>query len=196
MLNKLDLMAQRARPWIPFTALNTVWRMLDKRSQTILDIGCGKGQPMRFINRRKQFYAVGADIFAPYLRECKRQGIHDEYILCDIRHLPFKNKSFDIVLCMEVLEHLDKGDGERLTETMEEIARKQVILSTPVGKYRQEVYNNNPHQRHRYIWTPVQMKDKGYRVKTLGLRKLGAEGGWGSRLPKVLQLVGNVLWFV
>jgi hypothetical protein len=39
-------------PWIPFTSLNAVWRHIDPGSETILDVGCGKGEPFRFINRR------------------------------------------------------------------------------------------------------------------------------------------------
>jgi hypothetical protein len=33
---------QKVRPYIPFTSLNTVWRHLDAKGKTLLDVGCGK----------------------------------------------------------------------------------------------------------------------------------------------------------
>ena len=193
-LDRLDILAQKARPWIPFTALNTVWRMLDKEARTVLDIGCGKGEPMRFINRRKQFYAVGADIFKPYLKEYKRQGIHNEYVLCDVRHLPFADRSYDIVLCMEVLEHLEREEGKKLLSDMERIARKQVILSTPAGNYKQETYDENPHQEHKYLWIPREMRERGYELIGIGLRNLGGKSGIQSPLPRLLWPIMNFIW--
>ena len=62
---RLDRLALRFRPYVPFSALNTVWRKLDKSSKTILDVGCGKGEPMAFINRHGKFKVVGIDIFKP-----------------------------------------------------------------------------------------------------------------------------------
>ena len=47
-----EILVRKLRPYIPFSALNTVWRKLDKSSRTILDVGCGKGEPMAFINRQ------------------------------------------------------------------------------------------------------------------------------------------------
>jgi hypothetical protein len=38
-----EAVSQSVRPWLPFTALNTVWRHLDRRARTALDVGCGKG---------------------------------------------------------------------------------------------------------------------------------------------------------
>lgn len=102
------------RPIMPFTALNTVWRFLDKGAQSILDIGCGEGEPMKFINRRKWFYTVGLDVFKPYLLKAKREETHDDYVLCDVTYTPVKEKAFDVVIAIEVLEHLTREDGVKL----------------------------------------------------------------------------------
>ena len=188
------MLAQKARPWVPFTALNTVWRMLDKESRSILDVGCGKGEPMRFINRNKLFHTVGVDIFEQYMEACKEQQIHDEYLLCNICNLPFADKSFDIVLCMEVLEHLEKDEGVKLLRHMDRIARKQVILTTPVGKHKQESFEDNPHQEHKYIWSSDEMQALGYKVIGVGLRDLGGKAGIQSPLPRLLRVFVNIIW--
>lgn len=182
----------RARRFIPFTAVNTVWRHLDREARSVLDVGCGKSSPVHSFPGLS--YTVGVDIFEPYLRQATKAGTHHDYVRCDVRKLPFRRKSFDVVLCLEVLEHLDKEDGHRLLQEMEEIARRQVIITTPLGKYDQASYDGNPAQQHRYLLSPPEMKEMGYRVVTLGLRNLGGDSGLASRLPGSLRLVSDGAW--
>lgn len=155
----MENLVKKLRPYMPLTALNTLWRLLDKDAQSILDVGCGRGEPMKFINRSKKFYMVSLDIFKPYLIEAKRNGTHSDYILCDVRMMPVREKTFDVVLCVEVLEHLRREDGVKLIKSMEKVARKQVILTTPVNKYVQHAYDDNPWQEHKYVW---HQQEKGF----------------------------------
>jgi SAM-dependent methyltransferase len=191
MFNNLK---EKARPYIPFTALNTVWRHLDAKTKTLLDVGCGKGEPMRFINRKGKYFALGFDAFEPYLRADLQAQIHSAYVQGDVRLLPFADRSFESVICLEVLEHLEKEDGEKLLRELERVASKRVILSTPVGKYKQGVFDGNPHQEHKYIWNPVQMKVKGYKVKGIGWHNLGGEAGVESSRSMPVQVLVNILW--
>lgn len=192
--DRLARLSQKVRPWVPFTALNTVGRSLGKSTRSILDVGCGDGEPMKFINRRRRFYAVGADIFEPYLQDCRRQENHGDLVRCDVRHLPFQAKSFDVVLCMELLEHLDEAAGRNLIGRLEEIARRRVIISTPAGKHEQHEYDDNPHQEHKHIWHPAEMKRLGYEVRGHGLRNLGGMSGRQSPLPRLLRPLVDVAW--
>lgn len=41
-------------------------------------MGCGKGEPTKFINKNKRVFTVGLDIFKPCLEESKKHGIHDD----------------------------------------------------------------------------------------------------------------------
>ena len=203
----LDKLAWKARPYVPFSTLNTLWRIMDKESKTVLDAGCGKGEPMAFINRHGKFKVVGIDIFNPYLAKARERSyvlrpesnknlghspsdvgqVYHSLILGDVRNLPFKDKSFDVVTCMEVLEHLEKVDGEKLLGELERVARRQVLLSTPVGRYEQHPFDENPHQKHKHIWKPQELKEKGYKVRGVGFKGMGGEGSWAVQLPSVLQ---------
>jgi SAM-dependent methyltransferase len=196
LLNKIDRFTAQARPWVPFTILNTVRRSLAGPAMSILDIGCGKAEPMRFLNRRKEFRVVGVDIFEPYLQICRESGLYDDLVRADIRQLPFKPRSFDIVLCLEALEHLEKEEGGALLRAMEEIARKQVLFSTPVGKFRQVPYDRNPNQAHKYIWAPVDIKKFGYKVRGAGIRGFGGKSGPQSPFPKMLRLGVILIWIL
>lgn len=195
---KLEIFAWQIRPHLPFTSLNTVWRSLDKNGGSILDIGCGEGRPMSFINRHRDFCAVGVDIFEPCLRQCQESNIYWALIRADVTKLPFKAKSFDIVLAMEVLEHLEKEDGRELLKAMEKIATKQVIVSTPVGtpvrRCKWEPDGENPHQEHKAFWHPAELKGLDYKVRGHGIRALFGGEGVTNYMPKLLRPVGNILW--
>ncbi len=134
---------------------------------------------------------VGVDLFEPYLEICKKQMIHDELVHADIRRLPFKSKSFDIVLLMQVLEHLEKADGEKLIEAMEDIARMQVIISTPVGSFKWGKHENNPYNEHKSAWSPDEMRRRGYAVTGQALRH-GVEPF--AHLPTILFQLSSAIW--
>jgi len=191
---KLESLALHIRPHLLFTSLNTVWRSLDKNEGSILDVGCGRGGPMSFINRHRDFYAVGVDIFEPWLKQCQGLHIYHDLVLADATELPFKARSFDTVLAMEVLEHLEREAGQELLKTIEKIARRQVIISTPVGRYQQGTLEGNPHQEHRASWHPAELKSLDYKVRGHGLRGLFGDEGLTELMPKLLRPLGYILW--
>lgn len=183
---------------VPFTTLGAVWRGLDKSGFTILDVGCGEGGQVANINKRGDFTAVGVDAFAPELRKCKAKGSHHECLLCDVRNLPFRRKSFDIVLALQVIEHLEKEEGRKFIQALEEIARKQVVITTPVGLYRQKDINKhpNPYQKHRAVWFPTEFKSLGYKVRGGAVPKLCDEKGLLARLPGIFRPLEALVWIL
>ena len=170
------------------------YRAVDKRGKSILDVACGTGWLMGSINRDKHFYSVGADIFQPYLKGCKSQDIHNEYVLCDVRSLPFHRKSFDTVLCLELLEHLEKEEGIAFLSQLEEIGRRQVIISTPGGACKQGAYDENPYQEHKSSWSAAELKSLGYKVRGFGLHGMYGDNGLRANLPGITIPFFHIIW--
>jgi len=83
--------------------------------------------------------------------------------------------------------------GQELLNAMEKIARRQVIISTPAGRYQQGTLVGNPHQEHRAFWHPAELKSLDYKVRGHGLRGLFGEKGLVSRIPKTLRPLGNIV---
>ena len=54
-------------------------------------------------------------------------------VVCDVRELSkqFKEDSFDVVLCAEVLEHLPFKDFEKALAEIKKVTRKNVVLTLP-----------------------------------------------------------------
>lgn len=142
--------------------------LLGSSSKTFLDVGCGQGLPMRLIKLRyKNINSVGVDLFKPYIDFCKKKKIYDKYLLCDIRKLPFKNKTFDVVMSYQVIEHLTKKDALRLVKKMESLAKKIVIISTPVGKTSYHADDNHL-QFHKSFFYPEEFEKIGYKTIRMG----------------------------
>jgi SAM-dependent methyltransferase len=169
--------------------------------ESVLDVGCGANSPIDRLPKRVP-YSVGVDLYEPWIEESRAKGIHDRYLVADIRHLDsyFAPKSMDCVLAADVLEHLDKADGFRLISLMDRIARKSVVIFTPNGYLEQHPTGGNPLQIHRSGWAASEMQALGYEVTGINgwrpLRGEYARAKWRprtlwSRISLVSQLLTN-----
>ncbi len=141
-----------------------------QNSRSILDLGCGAKPYLKTAVGASNVRIVGADIFAPYLRRAKAEGSIWEAVQCDVRHLPFRERAFDVVVALDVIEHLSRSDGVRLIEHAEILASQKVIFYTPNGYIPQHPDDDNPFQEHRSGWTKEDFTTVGYSV--IGARGL------------------------
>ena len=92
--------------------------------QIILDAACGNGVFVNALPSRYQ--VVGLDLSREALRHVRGQTIHG-----DIGRLPFDAESFDLVACLEAVEHLPCETFARALTEIERVARKYIIISVP-----------------------------------------------------------------
>jgi len=95
----------------------------------ILDLGCGDGRLSAELVK-KGHEVWGVDIFSGGIADAKQKGI--KAIEADIEEkLPFQDSSFDLVLILDVLEHL--YDGESVMKEVHRILKKdgKTIISYP-----------------------------------------------------------------
>lgn len=158
--------------------------IIDKSAKSILDVGSGQGLPMEMIKMRmKVEKSVGVDLFDPYLKETKRKKIHDSYVKKDVRKINFPSKSFDVVMALQVLEHLPKKDAWALLAKMEKIAKKQVMIATPIGEMYHPAVDDNHMQLHKCHFYPREFEKKGYKVTKVGIKSITGEFGIVHKIP-------------
>lgn len=172
--------------------------LINKDAQKILDVGAGHGLPMRLIKMRmKPKKVVAVDLFDPYIKEAREKRIFDEYIKKDIRKISFKKDSFDVVIALQVLEHLKKDEALKLLGKLERIAKKQVIIATPIGEMYHPAVDNNPLQLHKSSFVPEEFRKRGYRILKFGRKSILGEHGIVHKtkndfLRKIIY-TGNIL---
>jgi SAM-dependent methyltransferase len=158
----------------------------------VLDVGCGKSSPLRFV---RQGRLVGMDGFVPALDEAKKIGTHDDYVTGDVRHLGalFPKKAFDACVALDVIEHLPKDDGWRLLDAMENLARRAVVIFTPNGFVPQKSKDGDL-QEHLSGWSVQDFSQRGYQVLGMcGPKALRGEYHIIKYQPRFLWALGSVL---
>ncbi|WP_230742988.1 class I SAM-dependent methyltransferase [Methanooceanicella nereidis] len=95
-----------------------------------LDVGCGEGFVTQYLNLKN---STGIDISNNALIFARKINKNTNFCRSSIYKLPFKDESFDLIMALEVLEHLEDPDSA-LCE-IKRISRKYCLLSVPNEPY-------------------------------------------------------------
>jgi len=189
--------------WLVLFCLSTfgrnvnIWKTFRNRSSArILDIGFGRYSALSQVIRTQGFYAVGLDIFEPNVRASNGRGIYQSVICADVRALPIKDKQFDLVALVEVLEHLDKEDGQKALSELERVSREAILLTTPIRKCLHHDYYGNPYEEHRYVWSLEELKASGFVVRGKGIRGLTVGDRWWSSPPIFFRPLQYIIYMI
>jgi 2-polyprenyl-3-methyl-5-hydroxy-6-metoxy-1,4-benzoquinol methylase len=114
-----------------------------------LDAGCGTGYGLRILDEAGAARVVGVDISAEAVGQASKLNESErvEILQGDIGQLPFSDGEFNLVVCFEVIEHVDQREA-----ILDELARVLgddgiLCISTPNSR----VYPpGNPHHVHEY----------------------------------------------
>lgn len=134
--------------------------------KTILDVGCGEGFILNELTLKHVGQKIeGVDNSKTALSLGKKLFPRLSLKYADIYHLPYQNNSFDLVVCLEVLEHL-KNPEKALDEILR-VSKGSVIISVPNepffrisnllrGKNLARWGNDTQHINH---WNPSSFKE-------------------------------------
>ena len=70
-----------------------------------LEIGCGDGAMLNLLAERG-INAVGVDASSSGVEKCVSRGLRAHCLDASTDNLPFEDESFDLVICLETIEHL------------------------------------------------------------------------------------------
>lgn len=146
-----------------------------KKTDTVLDLGCGIMQATTDVlgekGNLKCKSILGVDMHLKYLDRIKSNysTIQTEVVNTKL----FPDKSYDAVICLDVLEHIETNSALKLIGEMERIARKIVIIYTPREFHKNEEHiddvwgmGKNPSQEHLSFISQEQFKKLGFKVNT------------------------------
>jgi ubiquinone/menaquinone biosynthesis C-methylase UbiE len=96
----------------------------------VLDLGCGTGEMAAALMCRG-YEVWGLDIAEPMIHYARQRCGSDRFWVGDIEHLPFRDSTFDAVVCLGVIEYLDMD--ERTLHEMWRVLKPggRAVVSTP-----------------------------------------------------------------
>ena len=108
-------------------SIHVMLQKINKESNTLLDVGCGRGYWLQVLKNKTSLQLTGCDVFD----SIEIPGI--SYIKGNIEKLPFADHSFDIVTCHHTIEHI--RDIQKAIDELKRVARKQLIIVVPKQRY-------------------------------------------------------------
>jgi ubiquinone/menaquinone biosynthesis C-methylase UbiE len=100
--------------------------------QTFLDAGCGEGFVARqVIDAVPGIELTGCDVSDVALEIATDANPEGRFVVGSLTDLPFPDRSFDVVGCFEVLEHLPGDLPQRALSELARVARRAAVLSVP-----------------------------------------------------------------
>jgi ubiquinone/menaquinone biosynthesis C-methylase UbiE len=107
--------------------IDTVQQMIPEDVSSILDVGCGRGDVINELQSSCDgLHVLGMDLSPEALEHVKPPSV-----LAYLPDAPFADKSFDLVICLEVLEHINDSDYQRSLEELQRLAGRYVMISVP-----------------------------------------------------------------
>lgn len=120
--------------WLVDRFYAAVWRVLlpeVSAGDLVLEVGCGAGYSS--FNLRQALPAgvgfIGSDVSASLLRKALLRNPGTDFVRQSAYELALPDKSVDVVVMLEVLEHLE--DPARALAEVYRVARKAAVVSTP-----------------------------------------------------------------
>ncbi|KAA9378127.1 class I SAM-dependent methyltransferase [Microbispora cellulosiformans] len=117
-----------------------ILRAVPDGAKRALDVGCGEGMLAREL-RRTVPRVVGIDLDAPSIEQAREQPGDVDYILGDFLTHPFAPASFDVVVSVATLHHMDAATG---LARMRDLLRPGGVLAV-VGLARSTLPGDLPH---------------------------------------------------
>lgn len=143
-----------------------------------LDAGCGEGETLARLACLPQDETAAIDLNAQAVEHTRARVPWADTSVASVTDLPFGEESFDLVLCLEVLEHLE--DPEAALDELRRVSRGDVVVSTPHepwfqlgsllrGKYLKGLGNHPEHVNHWNRRTlPALLRSRFRQVTVVG----------------------------
>jgi len=165
-----------------------------REPKSVLDVGCGPGVFLYLLEREREIKGVGIEITDSKVKYAN-EHLHVLAQKGDAGNLPFEDRSFDVVVALEVLEHLPYGTYECALREMARVASKTILITVPYNEdrffmrcpYCQTRFNPSYHLRTFREDSLVNLF-QGFTIKKID--KIGIIYAY----PKILKRLYDVLY--
>lgn len=137
--------------------------------KTILEIGCGDGKFLPYLNEIKTINRIMAiDKDKKKIDKVKRLYTRVESYCESFLDYHNEFKTVDCIVAIEVIEHLESAELTRFKEIIFSVLKpKLIVFTTPNFEYNVHypvLYNGFRHSTHVFEFTPLQLSNWGNEI--------------------------------
>ena len=171
-----------------FTILSPVSRFISFNNKILVDLGCGTGS-LTVACALRGANTIGVDIDRKDCQIAKLRAKEDfvgaQFIVADAKNLPFKRETFDICMCVEVIEHVSK-DKEGIIYEAFRITRQQGLIEIETPN---KLYIRDDHDTGLYFLNCLPKRVANCYAKLMGRMLINGLNSYVTLffLKKVLQ---------
>ena len=151
--------------------LNLVWKVQPHR---ILDVGPGWGKAgillREYVGCPPIERVDAVEAWEPYVTD-RMRAIYDEVFVMDVADMTDDElASYDMVLMVDVLEHMERDDAIKLLERIP----GRIVICTPRDYFQNPEWEEIPPEAHRSVWTYNDFDGRREAIDEPALNNLGA----------------------
>ncbi|NUN69984.1 MAG: glycosyltransferase [Bacteroidetes bacterium] len=144
---------------------HNIFRSVVDDARRILEIGCGIGDYLS--QTRSDQYVVGVDPHLPYVGKAQARTPWGKVLNTDgLTYLRSTTETFDCILMIDVLEHLNEADSIALVEEAKKHCTGIIFSQIPIGIHEQhhDAWNMGGEfwQTHRSTWNAGNVHRLGF----------------------------------
>ncbi|GAB4331267.1 MAG: class I SAM-dependent methyltransferase [Candidatus Abyssubacteria bacterium] len=138
-----------------------------RKDALILDLGCGCGMGLKNLSHYGK--VTGFDREHAALRFCRERHTSSSLVQGDVGHLPFKERGFDVIVALDLLEHIE--DDRTLLKELWRMTKQggKVIVSVPCYPSLYSPHDLALHHKRRYTREELRSKvhAAGFTIKRM-----------------------------
>jgi len=115
-------------------------------SSSVLDLGCGTGEPIAQFFIDKGFKVTGVDGSKKMIELCKKRFPNEQWIVSDMREINLQQR-FDVVLAWHSFFHLDQDSQRKMFKIFSTHTKTGGVLAFTSGEEEGEVWSDNGGQQ-------------------------------------------------
>lgn len=140
-----------------YASQKTSKNLMNGRGKKALDMGCAFGYVTDLL-RNLGYDAVGLDLSKYAIRKAQQSSAHSNFVVADGNSAPFKNNSFNLITCFELIEHIPKPI--MLIEEIGRLLKEDgiCVLTTPVRGPIKKLYDRlRGEKTHISLFVPKEV---------------------------------------
>ncbi|MFN7097424.1 MAG: class I SAM-dependent DNA methyltransferase [Gammaproteobacteria bacterium] len=109
---------------------------------SILDLGCGTGEPIAQFFHEKGYQITGVDGSRKMIELCQHRFPQQTFLVADMRHVQL-NQQFDAIIAWHSFFHLSHDDQRHMFKLFESCLKPKGILVFTSGSEHGQAWSNN-----------------------------------------------------